>query len=70
MGRIKEITVGMRRLYRHPFIDFENWTIEGALTIEVEEGEDPLEVAEKSFPALRKQMLAQYKEFKPKRKST
>lgn len=67
MGRIKEVTVGLRRLYKHPFEDFENFTIEGAITSEVDEGEEPLDVARKSFPVLRKQMIETFHEFKPKR---
>ena len=63
-----KVTIGMRRLYRHPFIDFENFTIEGGLTVEVEDGETPSDAARKSFPILREQMIATYKEFKPKRK--
>lgn len=68
MGRIKEVTVSMGRTYNMG--DYESFRIDGALRVEVEPGEDPLEVATKSFPALRAQMLATYKEFKPKRKES
>lgn len=68
MAKITHITVGLRRLYKHPFIDFENFTIEGSLTLELEPDETPAEAARKSFPTLREQMLETYKEFKPKRK--
>jgi hypothetical protein len=67
MARVTHITVGMRRLYQHPWIAYENFTIEGALTVELEPGETPAEAAEKSFPILREQMIAAYKEFKPKK---
>lgn len=69
MGRIKEVTVGLRRLYKHPYEDFENFTIEGAITSEVDEDEDPFEVAKKSFPVLRKQMIETFHEFKPKKRT-
>jgi hypothetical protein len=68
MPKITHITVGLRRLYRHPFIDFENFTIEGSITVELEEGDTPAAAMQKSFPVLRQQMIDTYKEFKPKRK--
>lgn len=67
MPKITQITVGMRRLYRHPWIDFENFSIEGSVTATVEEGETPAEAAAKSFPILREQMIETYKQFKPKK---
>lgn len=63
--KVTHVTVGMRRLYKHPWIDFENWTIEGSVTVEVEPGETPAEAAQKSFPILREQMIETYKTFKP-----
>lgn len=66
MAKVTHITIGLRRLYKHPFEDFENFTIEGGLTVEVEPGETPEEAARKSFPILREQMIATYKEFRPR----
>jgi hypothetical protein len=67
MAKVTHVHVGMKRKYMHPFITYESFEIEAALTLELEPDEDPLEAAQKSFPALRDQMIAQYKEFKPKR---
>jgi hypothetical protein len=66
MAKVTSVTVGLRRLYKHPFEDFENFTIEGSITSEVEPGETPAEAAAKSFPILREQMIATFKEFRPK----
>lgn len=66
MPKVTHITIGARRLYQHPHIAFENFTIEGGLTVELEPGETPIEAAQKSFPILREQMIATYKAFKPK----
>jgi hypothetical protein len=41
MAKITHIQIGMRRLYQHPWISFENFTIEGGLTVELEPGETP-----------------------------
>lgn len=68
MAKVKEFTVGLRRLYKHPFEDFENFTIEGSLTVTLDEGEDMLTALQKSFPILRAQMRETYHEFKPVRK--
>lgn len=68
MAKITHVTVGLRRLYRHPWIDFENFTIEGSLTVELEGDDTPADAVRKSFPVLREQMIATYKEFRPKRK--
>lgn len=67
MGRITSVTIGMQRKYQHPYVGFESFQIEGSVTAEVDEGEDPIEVARKSFPVLRAQMIETYKQFKPKR---
>lgn len=67
MAKVTHVTVGLRRLYRHPWIDFENFTIEGSVTVEVEPGETPADAAAKSFPILREQMIETYKQFKPKK---
>lgn len=66
MAKVTHITIGARRLYQHPRIAFENFAIEGGLTVELEPGETPIEAAQKSFPILREQMIATYKAFKPK----
>lgn len=66
MARIKEITVGMTRKYQHPHIAYESFQIEGSVTVELEEGDTPESAREKSFPVLREQMIATYKQFKPK----
>lgn len=68
MAVVKEFTIGLRRLYKHPFEDFENFTIEAAITVTLDPGESMMEAMEKSFPILRAQMIETYKEFKPKRK--
>lgn len=68
MTKITHVTVGLRRLYKHPFIDFENFTIEGSITVALGDGDTPADAMRKSFPVLREQMVATYKEFKPKRK--
>ena len=67
MAVVKSCTIGLRRLYKHPFADFENFTIEGALTIELEPDESMADALKKSFPILRAQMIETYKEFKPRR---
>ena len=64
--RVRQITVGMARTYRGP-IEYESFRIEGSLTVDVPEGEDPNEVAVKSFPILREQMRRTYREFKPEK---
>lgn len=66
MPRVRSITVGMSRTYQHPHIAYENFRIEGQVTVDLEPGETPAEAAEKSFPILREQMIATYKQFKPK----
>lgn len=63
--KIKSITVGMGRTYRGP-IEYESYRIDGAVTVDLDEGETPEEAREKSFPILREQMRATYREFKPK----
>ncbi len=64
--KIKSVRVGMTRKYQGP-VQFESFQIEGSVTAELEEGETPIEAAEKSFPILREQMRATYREFKPKK---
>lgn len=66
MAKVTHITISARRLYQHPHIAYENFAIEGGLTVELEPGETPIEAAQKSFPILREQMIATYKAFKPK----
>lgn len=66
MAKITHVHIGLRRLYQHPYISFENFTIESGMTIELEPGDTPVEAAKKSFPILREQMIDLYKEFKPK----
>lgn len=70
MPKITHVTVGLRRLYKHPFIDFENFTIEGSITTELEPGDTPADAVKKSFPVLREQMIATYQEFRPKKKES
>lgn len=67
MAKITHVTVGLRRLYKHPWIDFENFTIEGSITTELEPGDTPADAVAKSFPVLREQMIATFKEFRPKK---
>ena len=62
---IRTITVGMGRTYRGP-IEYEAFRIDGSVTVDLEDGETPIDAARKSFPILREQMKATYKEFKPK----
>jgi hypothetical protein len=64
--RVSRITIGFARTYQHPHIAYENFRIEGQVTVDLEDGETPAEAAEKSFPILREQMIATYKQFKPK----
>lgn len=66
MAKVKSFRIGFRRLYQHPRIAFENFTIEGALEVELEPDESMAEALEKSFPILRAQMIETYKQFKPK----
>lgn len=66
MAKVRSITVGMARTYQHPHIAYENFRIEGSVTVDLEEGETPADAAAKSFPVLREQMIATYKAFKPK----
>lgn len=63
--KVRSITIGMGRTYRGP-IEYEAYCIDGAVTVDLEEGETPADAARKSFPILREQMKATYKEFKPK----
>lgn len=67
MPKVRSIHVGMKRKYMHPYVTYESFEIEAALTVDLEDGETPAEAARKSFPILREQMIATYKEFKPKR---
>ncbi len=67
MAKPVQITVGLRRLYKHPFEDFENFSIEAAVTMELNPGEAPEDAAKIAFPILRKQMIETYREFKPRR---
>lgn len=60
----KSITIGFTRKYTGPVL-YENFQIEGAITVDLEEGETPTEAAEKSFPLLREQLRLTYREFKP-----
>ena len=69
MARVTQVTVGMKRRYKHPYETYESFEIEGSITVEVEEGETPAEAAKKSFPILREQMIATYKEFRPRKES-
>lgn len=63
---VRSITIGFARRYLHPHIAYESFQIEGSITVDLEPGETPAEAAEKSFPILREQMIATYKQFKPK----
>lgn len=67
MAKVTHVTVGMKRRYKHPYETYESYEIEGSITAEVEEGETPAEAVRKSFPILREQMIATYREFRPKR---
>ena len=67
MPKVREITIGMKRRYKHPYETYESFEIEGSLTVEIDEGETPAEAAKKSFPILREQMIATYKEFRPRK---
>ena len=69
MARVTQVTVGMKRRYKHPYETYESFEIEGSITVEVEEGETPAEAVKKSFPILREQMIATYKEFRPRKES-
>lgn len=69
MAKVREITIGMKRRYKHPYETYESFEIEGSLTVEIDEGETPAEAAKKSFPILREQMIATYKEFRPRKES-
>lgn len=66
MPKVRSITIGFARLYQHPHIAFENFRIEGSVTVDLDPDETPAEAAEKSFPILREQMIATYKQFKPR----
>lgn len=66
MAKVTSVTVGFRRLYKHPFEDFENFTVEGSVTVEVGPDETPAEAAAKSFPILREQLRETFKEFRPR----
>jgi hypothetical protein len=65
--RVRSITIGVTRKYQHPYIPYENFQIEGSVTVDLDDDETPAEAAEKSFPILREQMIASYKQFKPKK---
>lgn len=65
MAKIRTVTIGMQRKYQHPFVAYESFQIEGSVTVDLDDGETPAEAAEKSFPILREQMIATYKQFKP-----
>ena len=43
MAKVRSITIGFTRKYQHPHISFENFQIEGAITVDLEEGETPAE---------------------------
>ena len=65
---IRSITVSMGRTYNMG--DYESFRIDGAVTVDLLPDETPAEAAQRVFPDLRAQMLATYKEFKPKRDKT
>ena len=70
MSKVRQITIGMARKYQHPYITYESFQIEGSIVVDLEDGETPAEAAAKSFPILREQMIATYKEFRPKKPPT
>lgn len=70
MGKVTHVTIGLQRKYMHPYITYESFQIEGSITVELEEGETPAEAVQKSFPILREQMIATFKEFRPKKGKT
>lgn len=61
--KVKQITVAMGRTYNMG--DYESFRIDGAVTVDLDPGEEPIEAAQKAFPILREQMRATFKEFKP-----
>lgn len=67
MPKVTHITIGMKRRYKHPFESYESFEIEGSITVQLEEGDTPESAREKSFPILREQMIATFKEFRPRR---
>ena len=67
MPKITHVHVGMKRKYMHPYVTYESFEIEAGLTVELEPGDTPASAAASALPILREQMIAQYKEFKPKR---
>lgn len=67
VAKLRTITIGVARKYQHPYVTYESFQIEGSVTVDLEEGETPAEAAEKSFPILREQMIATYKQFRPKK---
>lgn len=67
MAKVTHVTVGMKRRYKHPYETYESFEIEGSITVAVEDGETPAEAVKKSFPTLREQMIATYKEFRPRK---
>jgi hypothetical protein len=66
--KVRSITVGLTRKYQGP-VQFESFQIEGSVTVDLEEGEEPVDAAQKSFPILREQMRQTYREFKPPKPS-
>lgn len=67
MAKVRSVTIGVSRRYLHPYTAYESFQIEGSVTVDLEEDETPAEAAEKSFPVLREQMIATYKQFRPKK---
>lgn len=63
--KVRSITVGTGRTYNTG--NYESFRIDGSVTVDLDPEETPAEAAEKSFPILREQMIATYKQFKPKK---
>lgn len=67
MPKVRSITIGLARKYQHPYVTYESFQIEGSITVDLEDGDTPAEAVTKSFPILREQMIATFKEFRPKK---
>lgn len=67
MAKVRSITIGLGRKYKHPFETYENFDIEASVTLDLEPDEAVADAVAKAHAELRPIMIATFKEFKPKR---
>ncbi len=66
---VRSVTIGFTRKYSGPVL-YENFQIEGSITVDLAPGEEPADAAKFAFPILRAQLRATFQEFKPQNKES